>query len=88
MLKVFKTLGQINFIFCINFIFLFCNYWDHETAIYTQLQSDNGRHTKTGYDAKVSFVDNPLLEPMEVQEPDSTSIFFPENILFPEDCQV
>lgn len=51
------------------YFFFFCNSWDHKTAIYPQLQSDNGRHTKTGYDTKVNLVGNNL-EPMEVQESD------------------
>lgn len=66
--------------------FLICISWDHRTAIYTQLQSDNGRHIKTGCDAKASLVKSSL-ETMEVQGSDSAIILFPENILFPEDCQ-
>lgn len=74
-------LVQITFAFCMNFIFLFCSSWDHKTAIYTQLQSDNGRHTKTGYDTKVNLVGNNL-EPMEVQVSDSTNTYFPERSYF------
>lgn len=63
------------------FFFFSSNSWGHKTGIYTQLQSDNDGHTKTGYDVKASLVINNSLEPMEVQESDSTNILFPKSIL-------
>lgn len=72
-LKVIKTLVPIIFFFSVWILFFFFyNSWDHKTGIYTQLQSDNGRHTKTGYDAKVSLVINNNWKSMEVQESDPT----------------
>lgn len=81
MLEVIETLVSIIFVFCMKFFFFSSNSWGHKTGIYTQLQSDNDGHTKTGYDVKASLVINNSLEPMEVQESDSTNILFPKSIL-------